>query len=613
ITVTLFEDFDGDGVADGPTIATAETDAAGFYQFSGLEVALVGDPNNTTNYIVQVDVNDADLGVCNVPAPPTEYNPPLDSGNPDDPHNDFSFTEANPDILIDKKVMVPGTNPPEFTDDLVQFAIGAEVTFGYFVTNPGNLPLSGVEVVDDNATPDDVSDDVSFTINSPEFVGGDDGNGLLDPGEVWQFEFTKIAAFISDTPGNGKVPVPASEMGKYLLIGTTNNEFAKAVNVQNGDLGADVIVLSTEIDDNVDFDNDDVFLNNAGSVWIDYDNQPNTQPDYLPGAAQVSEGVTWTGDVALTSPRGKFDLSNVELYGQVGVVADHRRPVSSVSNSLFFPDGVGDGIDPSAGLDLPPNGLVSNADAEMARLRSELDAFEDFVTELLPEVTLSPWNGLPTSDGIEDVDIFTLTIDPADDANDDGIVVYDIDMGDNDFKITNSNWIIDGDGSKFAIFRILGDSNLVLNQSTIVLGDSGIAKDGELGAIFVKAAEFRNGQGGYYRGESNSGDTTLSFNDTVLNGVGFYDLIVFDENISNGNFDNGITELKINNGQGCSHFISPKINFNNVRFDRCAFGSFEEQTNVAQVTGISDVREVNAEDSATIKVWFIKLSNEFWP
>ena len=93
ITVTLFEDFNGDGVADGPAIATTETDANGFYQFTGLEVALAGDPNNLTQYIVQVDVNDADLGTCNLPVPPTEYNPPLDSDNPDDPNNDFEFAE----------------------------------------------------------------------------------------------------------------------------------------------------------------------------------------------------------------------------------------------------------------------------------------------------------------------------------------------------------------------------------------------------------------------------------------------------------------------------------------------------------------------------------------
>ncbi len=107
ITVTLFEDFDGDGVADGPAIATTESDANGFYQFTGLEVALAGDPNNTTQYIVQVDVNDADLGTCNVPVPPTEYNPPLDSDNPDDPDNDFLFEEPLVcGLVIDKTCAV---------------------------------------------------------------------------------------------------------------------------------------------------------------------------------------------------------------------------------------------------------------------------------------------------------------------------------------------------------------------------------------------------------------------------------------------------------------------------------------------------------------------------
>ncbi len=42
---------------------------------------------------MQVDTNDADLGTCNVPVPPTSYNPPLDSDNPDDPNNDFKFEE----------------------------------------------------------------------------------------------------------------------------------------------------------------------------------------------------------------------------------------------------------------------------------------------------------------------------------------------------------------------------------------------------------------------------------------------------------------------------------------------------------------------------------------
>ncbi|MCP3976554.1 MAG: hypothetical protein GY720_18865, partial [bacterium] len=209
--------------------------------------------------------------------------------------------------------------------------------------------------------------------------------------------------------------------------------------------------------------------------------------------------------------------------------------------------------------------------------------------------------------------IYELNVDQFD-TNGDGIAVIDIDMGDNDFKLTNSNWIIESENNTFAIFRILKGSNLVLNQSTIMVGD-GIHGNGgnagpptggavdELRAIFVVANDYNNGRGGRNQGESlSSGDTTLSFNDTVLNGVGFYDLIVFGGN--DAQFDNGKTELKINNGQGCAQFVSPKINFNDVRFERCApsEGGDEPQTNEAEATGSVMGETPSDTDSQTIIV-----------
>ncbi|OAD22267.1 hypothetical protein THIOM_001938, partial [Candidatus Thiomargarita nelsonii] len=80
-----------------------------------------------------------------------------------------------------------------------------------------------------------------------------------------------------------------------------------------------------------------------------------------------------------------------------------------------------------------------------------------------------------------------------------------MDNGNSDFKLTNSNWVIESENGTFAIFRILGDSNLVLNQSTIVVGDGILGNSNatspgapttDLGAIFVKANDYNNGQGG---------------------------------------------------------------------------------------------------------------------
>ncbi|ELS00269.1 hypothetical protein, partial [Gloeocapsa sp. PCC 73106] len=110
---------------------------------------------------------------------------------------------TNPEIAIEKRVLDSCQNPPQFTDNTLRFRLGADVTFGYFVTNPGTEPLANVRIIDDNATPNNPSDDLLFTINSPEFVGGDtNGDTLLDPGEIWRFEFTKTAEFINSNISN---------------------------------------------------------------------------------------------------------------------------------------------------------------------------------------------------------------------------------------------------------------------------------------------------------------------------------------------------------------------------------------------------------------------------
>jgi len=80
------------------------------------------------------------------------------------------------------------------------------VTFTFNVTNPGNVPLSGVVVSDENGTPADPSDDPTAT-----FTGGDtNANGLLDPGETWTFTATSVAtagAHVINATATGTPPV----------------------------------------------------------------------------------------------------------------------------------------------------------------------------------------------------------------------------------------------------------------------------------------------------------------------------------------------------------------------------------------------------------------------
>jgi len=93
-----------------------------------------------------------------------------------DPSHYFgSVSEIHVEKLVDG---VDADDPPG-----PDIAPGAAVTWRYEVTNPGNVPIREVELVDDDPAV------------APRFVGGDaDDDAELDPGETWRYEATGTAA-----------------------------------------------------------------------------------------------------------------------------------------------------------------------------------------------------------------------------------------------------------------------------------------------------------------------------------------------------------------------------------------------------------------------------------
>ncbi|HYE20001.1 MAG TPA: SdrD B-like domain-containing protein [Tepidisphaeraceae bacterium] len=101
--------------------------------------------------------------------------------------------------------MTPGpvtpTPAPGFGDDAdvgpgPSVAVSSLVESTFVVTNPGDAPLAGVTVVDDNETPGNSADDFTPTPvldnDNVHNVGDDNLNGLLDKGEVWLYTATKV-------------------------------------------------------------------------------------------------------------------------------------------------------------------------------------------------------------------------------------------------------------------------------------------------------------------------------------------------------------------------------------------------------------------------------------
>ena len=98
---------------------------------------------------------------------------------------------ARPQIEVEKATN--GADADLATGPLV--AQGGAVVWTYQVSNPGNVPLTDVVVIDDNGTPGQAGDDFHPPAESAGGfnIGDADQDGLLDPGEVWQYEADGVA------------------------------------------------------------------------------------------------------------------------------------------------------------------------------------------------------------------------------------------------------------------------------------------------------------------------------------------------------------------------------------------------------------------------------------
>ena len=83
---------------------------------------------------------------------------------------DFGNVAFSPDISITKSADI---------DDFCLSDGAAPVTYTYLVENTGDEDLENVDVGDD-------------TCDSPSYMSGDDGDGVLNPGEIWTYQCTTV-------------------------------------------------------------------------------------------------------------------------------------------------------------------------------------------------------------------------------------------------------------------------------------------------------------------------------------------------------------------------------------------------------------------------------------
>ncbi|MCE8556437.1 calcium-binding protein [Ruegeria pomeroyi] len=145
---------------------------------------------------------------------------------------------GTPEITLEKAVnAIDPLNPTKAEDaDTIPVKVraGQDVTWTYLLSNTGDVAVTVVAITDDAGTPTDTFDDFA-----PIYVSGDDGNGLLDPGETWLYSATGIApegdyenvATAFATSGSNQ---QASATDNARLTGVADRvQLVKAVNAVN--------------------------------------------------------------------------------------------------------------------------------------------------------------------------------------------------------------------------------------------------------------------------------------------------------------------------------------------------------------------------------------------
>ncbi|PWE18612.1 hypothetical protein DDZ18_03135 [Marinicauda salina] len=321
------------------------------------------------------------------------------------------YNGVNVDIDIEKATNGQDADSPTGPNILV----GDTATFTYLVTNPGDVALSNVVVTDDNGTPGDTGDDFSPTaVESGGFnVGDTDQDGLLDPGETWEYTADR-------TVTEGQYTNESSVSGDYEQTTVTDDDpsnhfgvdpqidIEKATNGEDADSPTGPVI---PVGDTATFT---YVVTNAGNVEIDNvvvtdDNGTpgDTGDDFNPTAVEsggfnvgdtdqdglLDPGESWEYTADRTVTEGQY--TNVSTVTGSDIVLD--SPVSDSDPSNHF------GADPQIDIEKATNGQDADSPTGPNILVGDTATFTYLVTNPgnveIENVVVTDDNGTPGDTG----------------------------------------------------------------------------------------------------------------------------------------------------------------------------------------------------------------------
>ncbi len=330
-----------------------------------------------------------------------------------------------------------------------------------------------------------------------------------------------LAAIVPATAG-AVIPFDTTETSPYLLIGMGDKDaIDDALHVQSSEeLGANLVPFPSQSPPDL------------GDV-----------PPLPAHAVAPGVGISNDGNIAITNPDGRFDLADIDIYADIGITCANA---------------IGPCNDGFSNVNLTGGGTLHQ---DASRMSDLLDELFNVTTGAKQEISvLSSTTGWSlsgsgsksggtwdlTSDGKVTTET-TITLAS-------GLNVIDIDTNGNDFLLDKAHIVVQGGADAFAIFRYVSDEkNFKVANGGISIGNGGIGFNNVLVSITDRKDGKKTG-------------THFDFSNMVVNGVAFWDISM-----------TGDGEINLSNVQGCTQIVGDKLNFNDVRLNRCGFGGTPPQ------------------------------------
>lgn len=261
----------------------------------------------------------------------------------------------------------------------------------------------------------------------------------------------------------------------------------------------------------------------------------------LPGSAPAvpspglspTMGISYDGNVAITSSSGWVNMQDINVYADTGI--DCAPSYSFCTNSgSFFSNTYYDNAAGGLGLRSIANGDGVNGSVILTDLINEINAaWTDLSTLGSPTGFISTSSGVISSNQVVNLSS--------------GINIIGFSgVGGNDISLNNASLVFQGPSDAIAVVIVPDTSNFLVSNGNLVVGNGGIGLNN---VVMVSLKDDNNAH--------------FNLSNSILNGVAFWDL--------GEQGDETYGEVVFNNVAGCTQVVGDKVNFNDVNLSRCSF------------------------------------------